>query len=407
MNLWLHLKNQVLLRRVPHGVISWRYLLPGQSDAVKLHRRVFLGGWPTLNRFGWFLITLYSLTLWYGFYSWWLLLKAFFQRRRRLQEEFDVAPQRHLFDLFRLCLLNGIAPGAYYQYQLFRQPEKQWLNYIYDQELPHWHRVLSGKLSNDSLERISDKRLFCQTMQRSHIDCVDTACFVPQGDAVPREMLFSKKSWFGKRNQGNQGIGAFALIYDADRDHYLLKGDPDIEERQAIVDAITALTKERDYLLQPLLHNHPDVAELCGTETLCTLRVVTALAHEPLVMHATLEIPIENKFGYIYPVKVDSSSGQLCAPAYPRMVQSKTYENLISTLAGRHLPYWSEVKQLSIRAHAQFQDVATIGWDVVILPDGVKLLEGNLNWGVSTSQVLDGVGALDTELGCYYRHYFL
>ena len=318
---------------------------------------------------------------------------------------FDVSPRRHLFDLFRLCLLNGIAPGAYYQYQLFRQPENQWLTYIYDQELPHWHRVLSGKWSNNSLERMSDKRLFCQTMQNSDIDCVKTACFIPQGDAVPPEVLFSAKSWFGKPNQGNQGIGAFVLIYDADTDHYLLKSNPDIEEQQGIVEKIATLTKERDYLLQPLLRNHPEMAELCATETLCTLRVVTALVEKPLVMHATLEIPIENKFGYIHPVRVDPSSGLLCTPAYPRVGQSESYDTLTNALAGVNLPFWTEVEQLCVRAHALFMDVATIGWDIVILPDGVKLLEGNLNWRVSTSQVLEGVGALDTELGRFYRHF--
>jgi hypothetical protein len=46
-------------------------------------------------------------------------------------------------------------------------------------------------------------------------------------------------------------------------------------------------------------------------------------------------------------------------------------------ITGRILPMWDEVCTLVGRAHSAFQDWAVVGWDVAIMADKPRLVEGN------------------------------
>jgi len=46
-------------------------------------------------------------------------------------------------------------------------------------------------------------------------------------------------------------------------------------------------------------------------------------------------------------------------------------------IAGRLLPMWDQVCELVRTAHAAFSDWAVIGWDVAIMADRPRLVEGN------------------------------
>jgi hypothetical protein len=46
-------------------------------------------------------------------------------------------------------------------------------------------------------------------------------------------------------------------------------------------------------------------------------------------------------------------------------------------IEGTRLPYWDELKALSLRAHGAFTSRAVIGWDIAITKDGPIIIEGN------------------------------
>lgn len=59
------------------------------------------------------------------------------------------------------------------------------------------------------------------------------------------------------------------------------------------------------------------------------------------------------------------------------------------------IPYWKEVIELVINAHKQFYELQSIGWDIVITPNGPVILEGNDDWEIGGPQ--DTGGGLKKE----------
>jgi hypothetical protein len=58
----------------------------------------------------------------------------------------------------------------------------------------------------------------------------------------------------------------------------------------------------------------------------------------------------------------------------------ETHPDTGERIAGRTLPCWDETCRLALAAHEEFGDFPTVGWDVVLAPDGPRLLEFNTLW---------------------------
>ncbi|NWF35527.1 sugar-transfer associated ATP-grasp domain-containing protein [Mariprofundus sp. KV] len=393
MSRWQTLKQRVLTRRLPHCLISWRFLLPGQGRAVQLHRKVLLGAWPVLPRWQWLLIFLYSAGTWWLFWGWLMLYRNLKRQWRRAAESEGVTFGRQLLGLMLATFAHGIAPRDYYRYGLYKRPERQWLLYIYEQELPHWHWLMSPELSEQSLHLMTDKHDFARAMVEQGIATVETIALLQQGDEVSEQQLFTDRSLFLKPRCGARAQGCMVLDYDADKERYRLQlqvGNERIEGRSAIIDHVRGCLTAVDYLVQPLLQNAPDLTAITGSDQLATLRVISALIDGvPEVLMANLELPA--KQGGVRMLMVDVGQGSLMA-AHPSV------RDELSDLIGWCLPQWSKVASLCTNAHHHFEDLNAIGWDVVISNGDVKLLEGNINWGVAAHQVATGTAALESDL---------
>lgn len=78
--------------------------------------------------------------------------------------------------------------------------------------------------------------------------------------------------------------------------------------------------------------------------------------------------------------------------------------------AGTVIPHYMKARDLVRRAHEAFPEVFTVGWDVVIGPDGPILLEGNDGWSPRAIQVPTQQGErarwtelLEERMGVYAR----
>lgn len=398
MRRWRTLTRQVLLRRLPHCLISWRFLLPGQGMSVRLHRRVMLGAWPVLPRWQWLLIFFYSTILWWLLWGWLALYRNIKSHGNKIAESERVGIGRQLFGLLLATFGHGIAPRDFYRYALYRRPEWQWFDYIYEQELPHWHLLMSSKVGEKSLHLMTDKHDFAQAMAEQGIATVETVALLQRKEEISEQHLFSGRSLFLKPRCGARAKGCMTLDYDPVHASYTLEfGDDLMEGKSAILECVQDCVASTDYLVQPLLRNASDLAAIAGSEQLVTLRVISALIDaEPRVVFANLEVAEGGPGTAIRMLAIRVEDGIV---SNANLASSET----LQALTGKRIVQWSEVVNLCIDAHRHFPDLNTIGWDVVIENEGVKLLEGNINWGVTAHQTTMGVPALETELVRSYR----
>jgi len=399
-HLWQQIKTQILQRRVPHTVMSWRFLLPNQSRAIQLHCKVFLSAWPRLPRWQWALIAIYSAMTWWLFFSWRLIYLCLKHRNHALSEKPAIPVVKHFFDLLSLSLLYGIPPYYYYRYRLDQSPRKQWLDYVYDHELPHWHQVLSGGMSRKTQTLMTEKNAFAEYMAEHGIASVKTCAFFGKGEKVGADTLFQEQSFYFKPDIGSRAEGNLVLAFDAETEAYQLLAKESIESQDGILAELNQRVQQRDYLMQPLLSNHQLITEMCGTTSLITLRLVTGLIHgETIALFAKLEVRCSDETKGSWQLALDLVTGQLSDRSD---LQHEEFQKLKQRVDGKTLPFWQEAVAICLKAHAHFPDLPAIGWDVVFTDSGVKLLEGNINWGIAGHQILSDRPLLHTRLAEVY-----
>lgn len=388
---WRLIYRRIIARQVPHAILSWRYLLPRQSRMVHLHRKTFLQAWADYPRWVWCLIALYSFTVWYLFHAWRQVFRVWRRQSASLQKQQGISRNKQLYALLGLALLHSTPPHFYYQYRLYRYPERDWLNFVYTHELPHWHRVLSPNISARSQHLMSHKHDFAREMSRLGLSVVETAQLVKPGDDVQDTLLFSRSSWFLKPQQGSRKEGCFALHYLPETNCYRLEGEgvQGCADQAEIKTLLHRHLRVQPYLIQPLLENHPELSERCQTTTLATIRLITVMqAGRPKAVSAILEVPLPDSFDVVFIIAIALESGVLKDMSDTYRASSDERRELIQQLAGFQLPDWQRVVDVAEQAHQSFTDIYSIGWDLALTPQGVQLIEGNINWAVAPHQLL-------------------
>jgi hypothetical protein len=378
----------IIRRTIPHAILSWRYFLPNQHYMVHLHRRNFLQAWESYPRVIWYLIALYSFTLWYLFHSWRQVYRVWKKCSTALLEQESISRPRQALDLTVLALLHSTPPVFYYSYHLYRYPEKEWLNFIYTHELPHWHTMLSPDISLRSKYLMSHKQDFALEMDRQGLPSIPIFFESLPGDSIPEDFLFSQRSVFIKPVCGSRKEGCYALHYLPEKCEYELQGDNNmsITSQGEISSFVEANTQSKHYLIQPLLTNHSQLSAHFRTNELIVIRLATNIIKGiPKIVCAELEVPIDNEFNLVDSFTISIKTGSLREITPPLMADQDDARRLRS-LSHFDVPGWLEIISIGEKAHQSFLDLYSIGWDLAITPDGIKLLEGNFNWGVAVHQ---------------------
>ncbi len=384
MSNWQRLR-QVLFRPIPHGIFCWRYFFPGQSSTVKRHRQVFLNTLFRKPRVVWGLIVVMNYLLWYLWFAW---RKVFSVWRVRSRTSTLISSIRELQSLFWLAYGYGVPPHNYYRYQLYRYSSRDWLEFVFNHELPQWHLVASPDITDDESRLLNDKLIFAETMARYHLPAVETFQVFVQDELLSSAWLFQQRSLFFKPLTGNQKRGCYTLYYHSDNDEYQLVGDEEAASQNEIVAVLQRQFNQQSYLCQPLLQNHDFISQIAPDLPLVTIRVITLKKGMDVgVISAVMEVAETDTANNIIPVYIESTDGVLEKPLLIPENMNNVLQELFSLLDGKVLPWWSETLEVVIRAHGYFPNVTSIGWDIAITPEGVKLIEGNFNWAVAPHQL--------------------
>ena len=176
-------------------------------------------------------------------------------------------------------------------------------------------------------------------------------------------------------------------------------GDEVVAGKAAVLSYVQRQVMDGDYLVQPLLLNHPEIRRICRQSRLATVRLITGHnGRESECIGAVLEMPRPDAPKGWWLVQVDCRSGELLPHGRYGLPSLDKPEDRPPEVAGQVLPCWEDVLDLCRRAHERLAAVAAVGWDVAITSTGAVLIEGNFNWATAPLQVLSGVPLLETGL---------
>jgi len=184
----------------------------------------------------------------------------------------------------------------------------------------------------------------------------------------------------------------------------------------ALLERVAGLSRKKDYLVQPAFSNHAAFLDL-SVGALCTVRLLTCEnengGHEAtnasFRMAMNPKSAVDNFHAGGIAASVDLATGAL-GPASdlgygPSFVWHDRHPLTGVPIAGRVLPYWDEVIALAIRAHDAFSEWMVIGWDIAILDDGPRLIEGNKGADVDIIQRTARAPMGDGRFGILLAHH--
>ncbi len=368
-------RRRLLSRRIPHTLVSWRFLLPCHGP-IALHRRVFLRGWQELPRGLYALASIYSLLLWYGFFAWRALARAYRENAGRVAEQ----GTGHLKQLGQLLVAvgRGLLPSLYYRLELYRVRPEGWWEFVPDTQLPHWHQVMQGaRPSSLSVRLMTDKGYFADQLASAGLPAVPTLLDLPAGSVLDlADPLFTQTLFFKPRSAA-RAEGCFLLRpRTGNLGLEVVVDGAVVAAGDAVAPWLNSVLAQRHYLVQPLLRNRQDLHALvagavgCVNERIVTLRLITcSIDGKVALMIGNLEVSGEDHQRlHMFPIDVRAG---IAAVGVQQL----------------KLPDWPAVVEAVCGAHRFCSDLLTVGWDLVISDRGVRLLEGNLNWGVQAHQV--------------------
>jgi hypothetical protein len=201
------------------------------------------------------------------------------------------------------------------------------------------------------------------------------------GVRVPPE-----RDLFVKRVLGKGGVGAERWNWIGDGLYRSTQG-PELTGA-ALLDRVAMLSKKEPYLVQPAVVNHAALRAL-SVGALCTVRLLTCrdeqggfeATNASFRMSINPKSAVDNIHAGGIAAPVDLATGRLGAASDlgmgPNIAWYDAHPLTGAAITGRVLPFWTEAVALAVRAHAAFSEWTVIGWDIAILDDGARLIEGN------------------------------
>lgn len=328
----------------------------------------------------------------------------------RVRARFGLGLWRQLRDICAIALRHGLDTQAYYMFELYRDEVRARASgFLTRYETKNGlFKVLTWQVPK-SRRRIvlGDKLGMYRLFRENVIPCVPILIIAEDGKLQFEQERPSdlERDLFIKPRKLKGARGTEIVRYAGGR--YTTASGAGLS-RDELLEYLAARSREAPVLVQPLIVNHPELADLAG-QALLPLRVITCLdeAGRPAITHAFLRVMCKLEPDWRTNVElgapIDLGRGTL-----GRMTGDKAemwldwYDDHPVTHArvlGRAVPHWDEVRRIVLAAHDVCRDRLLIGWDVAICPDGPLLLEGNSYADVDFPQRVHRCAIGDSPLG--------
>ena len=379
----------------PGQPLSWRYFLPGQSEAIQLHRHLW---WHSRYKLPGLLWLPLEFVRWLHWGMWAAKRQTATATElygAEVESRFGISIADQVQRIGYWAKAWCINPYTAYDWQLYRQ-ERDALAIIYENETSAYHALRNRKTGANKADHrlLGDKIALAEKLSALGVPMVETAR-ISSGDWQHLlEALQRHPKVFCKLRSGNQGESAFAVWHDAQGICGLAHDGKVLADESAVLQAWSALADKGEFLIQPYLLNHPDLAPASQSDEAIIVRLVSTSDRQGIMpLWAELQVPSltckgESRGFWRLPISVEETTvlaldRQWLLAQRWQAEYDALWQNISKVTA---VPYWHELHSHSLKAHAQLPNVWAIAWDWVLTPDGPVLLEGNSGWGLDDAQ---------------------
>lgn len=294
--------------------------------------------------------------------------------------------------LFHLAFVKKVPPAYYYTLKSYKDKKIQLgEKFIINQHAGSIHSRLVARTKNR--DKLNNKFQFYTHCLESKQNLIPVIALSRNGK-ISLTIDYKKipdTSLFIKPTDGNYGRGCHAIHYKNEKFTFRKKAFT----KKQFVGFLSKIGTREPYILQPLLSNIDAIQDLSGGGGLLTTRIITYIDRDEKIkiFFSFLQMPVEDEVisnRGLY-AKIDIASGKL-GNAYDSKKYNVPYTKhptTGATIAGRIIPNWDHAKEICIDLHKHFLDIPMIGWDVAYTIDGIKIIEGNLNWSIEISERLE------------------
>jgi hypothetical protein len=294
-------------------------------------------------------------------------------------------------DMLRLGWRDGIDPILYPQLELYRPERREWADHALSRyevgngmlrrlhklrPMPHGERINLG-----------DKLAFHLACRAHSLPSPRVLLHAGKGgvtwleartmNALDRSLFIKPRQWRGARKaMWLRRIAPFT---------WRTKSGV-VWTRDELFDYLRGESRRRDLLVQEMLVNHPEIADL-AEQSLIAIRVFTTLdANDtPVVTHAMLRVISKLEPTWHskreHAARIDLASGRLARMCNDKDLWPGCWSDRDpvtgAAVNGRLLRAWPQIRALALEAQLVFSDRMLVGWDIALAPAGPVLLEGN------------------------------
>jgi hypothetical protein len=328
----------------------------------------------------------------------------------RVRAKVGVGLWRQFRDLVVVALRHGLDAQVYYMFELYRSERRaRTSGYLTRYEMKNGlYKVLTWQVSKTKRRiMLGDKLGMNRICEENGIATVPILIVAEDGNleyrcerpaGLERDLLLKPR-----QSKGSRGIDV--IRYSGGK--YLCENGATLDH-DGLIALIERRSKEAPILVQPLIKNHPGLADL-AEQALMRMRVITCLDQggDPVLTHAVLSNLCKLETSWPTDIElgaaVDLESGALGMMTGDKadawLDWSEDHPITHARVLGRVVPCWDEIRAIALAAHAACRDRALVGWDIAVGEDGAVLLEGNSYPDVDFLQRSHQCAAGDSPLG--------
>ncbi|TCP58774.1 putative polysaccharide biosynthesis protein [Rhodovulum bhavnagarense] len=296
----------------------------------------------------------------------WDLLRRFM---RHVEARNGISPSRQVVAMVVNSLRYNVSPLEVYQFGFFGADKVEKSRWAGTGTMYEFQRRANPPGERSILD---DKRKFHDAYRRFFRHEVVTLPEMEADRTLAARMLERHAELVFKPARGNCGIG---LVFAA--------------SAKLKAENLPDWMRARGFdLVEESIRQHPDLQAL-SPSAVNTVRIFTCLdsSGRCRILGCRLRISVnssvDNMAAGNLAAPVDEVTGRVCGPGVYSDI-TKTPEPVHPVtgvpIEGFQIPYWPEALALVREAAALHPQNRSIGWDIVITPDGPGLIEGNHDW---------------------------